>query len=79
MPEFYAKMKDKLRSVDQGADTIVWLAVSEVAKKEESGGFFQDRKHVSEHLPLAFTKASREDEEKLMKILDDFAQEQIQR
>ena len=28
MPDFHAKMKDKLRSVEQGADTVVWLAVS---------------------------------------------------
>ena len=28
MPEFHAKMKDKLRTVEQGADTVVWLAIS---------------------------------------------------
>ena len=28
MPDFHAKMKDKLRTVEQGADTVVWLAVS---------------------------------------------------
>ena len=27
MPEFYEKMKDRLRTVEQGADTIVWLAL----------------------------------------------------
>ena len=28
MPDFYEKMKNKLRTVDQGADTIIWLAIS---------------------------------------------------
>ena len=31
LPEFYEKMKDKLRTVEQGADTIVWLACSKNA------------------------------------------------
>ena len=31
MPEFYEKMKDKLRTVEQGADTIIWLACSKSA------------------------------------------------
>merc|ERR1711892_1173060 len=31
MPDFYEKMRDKLRTVDQGADTVVWLAVAKQA------------------------------------------------
>ena len=30
MPDFHAKMSDKLRTVEQGADTVVWCAVSQV-------------------------------------------------
>lgn len=41
MPEFYEKMKTRLRTVEEGADTIVWLAISDVALKQESGLFFQ--------------------------------------
>ena len=41
MPDFYEKMKNKLRTVDEGADTIVWLAISEAAIKQPSGLFFQ--------------------------------------
>lgn len=74
MPEFYEKMKDKLRTVEQGADTIVWLAVAEKAKDEKSGGFYQDRKVASEHLPLAWSRASSDDEQKLMKKLDEYYQ-----
>lgn len=43
MPQFYEKMKTRLRTVEEGADTIVWLAVSEAAVKQDSGLFFQGR------------------------------------
>ena len=43
MPSFYEKMKNKLRSVEEGADTIVWLAVSDAAVKLKSGCFFQGK------------------------------------
>merc|ERR1712209_123798 len=33
------KMKDKLRSVEQGADTVVWLAISPAALQGDSGQF----------------------------------------
>lgn len=41
MPDFHAKMKDRLRTEAQGADTVVWLAVSDAAVKHPSGLFFQ--------------------------------------
>jgi len=73
MPEFYAKMKDKLRTVEQGADTVVWLAVAAAPRLDHrSGLFFQDRKPTSEHLSLACTTSKRGDEEKLMETLDDY-------
>jgi len=74
MPSFYNTMKNKLRTVEQGADTIVWLAISQnpEAGKNNSGEFFQDRKAVSKHLPLAHTHAKPEDEAYLMQQLDDF-------
>ena len=43
MPEFYEKMKNRLRTVEEGADTIVWLALSEAAIKQPSGLFFQGK------------------------------------
>ncbi len=73
MPSFYEKMKDKLRTVEQGADTIVWLAVSKRAREDNASGlFYQDRAAVAEHLPLACSRASKEDEDKLMEILGDY-------
>ncbi|XP_062423037.1 dehydrogenase/reductase SDR family member 12 isoform X3 [Rhea pennata] len=41
MPDFYQKMKNALRTEAQGADTVVWLAVSPEATKLPSGLFFQ--------------------------------------
>lgn len=74
MPDFHAKMKNKLRTEAMGADTVVWLAVSTTAAKQPSGLFFQDRKAVATHLPLASTRSSTADEENLVTVLDQLAQ-----
>ncbi|XP_051636178.1 dehydrogenase/reductase SDR family member 12 isoform X4 [Manacus candei] len=74
MPDFYEKMKNSLRTEAQGADTVVWLAVSAEAAKLPSGLFFQDRQPVATHLPLASTHSPLEDEEKLMAVLEEFSQ-----
>jgi len=73
MPDFHRRMEGKLRSSEQGADTIVWLA----CKKEmgdKSGLFFLDRSPQSTHLPLAWTKSSENDRkifmEKMRKLAD---------
>lgn len=41
MPDFHRKMENKLRTPEQGADTIVWLAVSPAARQQPSGLFYQ--------------------------------------
>lgn len=43
MPDFYEKMKTRLRTEEQGADTVVWLTISPAAVKHPSGLFFQGR------------------------------------
>ncbi|XP_023687572.1 dehydrogenase/reductase SDR family member 12 isoform X1 [Paramormyrops kingsleyae] len=73
MPDFYEKMKSRLRTEAQGADTVVWLAVSKEAIHHASGCFFQDRKPVSTHLPLASTRASKEEEQQLVTALEDLS------
>lgn len=70
MPGFHRKMKDRLRTSEQGADTIVWLAIADMTK-ETSGCFYQDRKAVPTHLPLAWSKASDEDKNNLMTKLEE--------
>uniref|UniRef100_A0A3Q2DHC0 Dehydrogenase/reductase (SDR family) member 12 n=2 Tax=Cyprinodon variegatus TaxID=28743 RepID=A0A3Q2DHC0_CYPVA len=74
MPSFHAKMQSKLRTEAMGADTVVWLAVSAAAIKQPSGLFFQDRKPVATHLPLAYSRGSPQDEEQLLTALEEFAQ-----
>ncbi|KAM4731084.1 dehydrogenase/reductase SDR family member 12 isoform 2-T2 [Anableps anableps] len=74
MPSFHAKMQSKLRTEAMGADTVVWLAVSAAAIKLPSGLFFQDRKPVATHLPLASSRSSPQEEEKLLAALEEFAQ-----
>merc|ERR1712212_1204007 len=75
MPRFYEKMKNKLRTPEQGADTIVWLAISnntEAIAPNKSGNFYQDRVSVSKHLPLAWSHSNKADENKLIRQLDQF-------
>lgn len=72
MPGFYQKMKDRLRSSEQGADTIIWLAVADMTK-EKSGAFYQDRRAVATHLPLAWSQASKADRDTLMSKLEELA------
>ncbi|XP_015481881.1 dehydrogenase/reductase SDR family member 12 isoform X2 [Parus major] len=74
MPDFYERMKNSLRTEAQGADTVLWLAVSAEAARLPSGLFFQDRQPVPTHLPLAYTHSPPEDEEKLMELLEEFSQ-----
>ncbi|KAK5928923.1 hypothetical protein CgunFtcFv8_010201 [Champsocephalus gunnari] len=73
MPDFHRSMKESLRAPEQGADTVVWLSVSEAAVKNPSGRFYQDRKTVSAHLPLAWTRCSALEEQKLVSLLEDMA------
>lgn len=73
MPEFYEKMKNRLRTAEQGADTATWLAISAAALKHPSGLFFEDRRPASTHLPLAWTKTSEEEDSVFMKKLDELA------
>ncbi|XP_059369847.1 dehydrogenase/reductase SDR family member 12-like [Carassius carassius] len=73
MPDFHSSMKERLRTPEQGADTVVWLALSEAAVKNPSGRFFHDRQMVSAHLPLAWTHSSQLEDQKFMSIMEDLA------
>lgn len=75
MPDFYEKMKNRLRTAEEGADTLVWLALAESVTTLDSGLFFQDRKPVSTHLPLAWTRSTKEEEATFMQKLDSLSQQ----
>ncbi|XP_028282548.1 dehydrogenase/reductase SDR family member 12 [Parambassis ranga] len=70
MPQFHQMMGNRLRGVQQGADTVVWLALSRAAARTRSGQFFQDRKPAPVHLPLAWTHSSPEEIECFMTQLE---------
>lgn len=56
LPSFYDKLKDKLRSSEEGADTAVWLAVCDKdTLKKESGHFYFDREHA-EFVYISFVR-----------------------
>ncbi len=55
IPKFYEKMKKRLRTPIQGADTMLWLFGTKT--KVESGEFYFDRKKVKKHF-FWFTKKS---------------------
>lgn len=56
IPRFWERMRSRLRDAEQGADTILWLAIA-TAPGRESGGFWFDRQRVAEHL-LPWTRES---------------------
>lgn len=49
MPDFYHSMKERLRTPEQGADTVVWLAVSDAAVRNPTGRFFQGIQCINVH------------------------------
>ena len=73
LPQFHRRMGNRLRTPRQGADTLIWLCISPNARKYPDGGFYQDRTAVNKHLPLAWTKSSKQEEEKFMTILEEIA------
>ena len=73
MPTFHWLMRNKLRTPQQGADTLHWLCVTRRLREFPSGSFFQDRQVVSEHLS-AGTQCTGEEEELLMQQLEEIQQ-----
>ncbi|KAL5975113.1 hypothetical protein ACLOJK_031790 [Asimina triloba] len=57
LPDFEKKLSGRLRTSEEGADTVVWLAL-QPKEKLVSGAFYFDREEASKHLPLAGTKGS---------------------
>ncbi|MBK24639.1 MAG: hypothetical protein CME70_11645 [Halobacteriovorax sp.] len=70
IPEFDKKMKGRLRTPLQGADTILWLLGTH--KDIDSGGLYFDRKKVKTHF-FWFTKASEKLQMKLIERLKQFS------
>ncbi len=71
LPLFHSLTRFVLRSPEEGADTIVWLAVATEAAAS-SGKLYLDRKPQPLHLQPS-TRESTADREKLFHYLADFA------
>jgi dehydrogenase/reductase SDR family protein 12 len=73
MPDFYERMKERLRTAAEGADTVTWLSIApEVPTKVKGGDFVQDRTAVSKHFPLAWTHHNPNDEQVLWEKLEEY-------
>jgi len=55
MPDFYKHFKNGLRTPEQGADTICWLATTDSLHKKDNGELYRDRSIEYKHLPLSGT------------------------
>ncbi|KAN0024650.1 hypothetical protein ACTFIV_009059 [Dictyostelium citrinum] len=73
MPLFYKMTKSQLRTLEQGCDTIVWLAVSPTIEDHSkySGQFFEDRQIVDKFIHNSHTESSQEDINSLWNYLND--------
>ncbi|KAL1918244.1 uncharacterized protein VTP21DRAFT_3511 [Calcarisporiella thermophila] len=71
MRSFYERFSQKFRTPAQGADTIVWAAISKEAEAIPNGSFLFDRKPTSPHLRFLGTKSSPQKLEQLIKYCDE--------
>jgi len=74
LPGFYRVMRPVLRTVEQGADTALWLAADDGAPLASNGGFWHDRRKRSIHR-LASTRRSDTPEQR--NALWDWCAEQV--
>eukprot|EP00850_Spirogloea_muscicola_P001315 SM000005S17112 [mRNA] locus=s5:232900:235923:+ [translate_table: standard] len=72
MPGFYKTFKSRLRTPDQGADTVMWLAMQPNSALTQ-GGFYFDRAESFKHFSGAGTKYSKGDVDRLYLMLRSFA------
>nr|XP_009792801.1 PREDICTED: dehydrogenase/reductase SDR family member 12 isoform X2 [Nicotiana sylvestris] len=57
LPDFSKSFEGQLRSSEEGADTVIWLAL-QPKEKLVSGQFYFDRAEAPKHLPLTGTNNS---------------------
>lgn len=69
LPGFYRFMQNRLRSVEEGADTILWCLLA--TQPPVSGGFYFDRKKVSPYISQKYFP-STEERAKLLSKLESY-------
>jgi NAD(P)-dependent dehydrogenase (short-subunit alcohol dehydrogenase family) len=71
LPRFWQRMQGRLRTPEEGADTIVWLAVAERAAAS-TGLFWLDREPVSTDL-FPWTRESGRERARLWQLCESHA------
>jgi len=74
LPKFDQMMEGRLRTSLQGADTIIWLAISKSLHTEQSGTLWFDRCIVAENF-FPWTASSEEQEQKLWDTLEEMMEQ----
>jgi dehydrogenase/reductase SDR family protein 12 len=74
LPGLFSMMKNRLRDLEEGADTIIWLLLTKVNLK--SGGFYFDRKITSPYLSNSFNP-SREQRKILLEKIENYRGEHL--
>ncbi len=72
IPAFRRVMRPLLRSPEQGADTIIWLAAA-VEPVASTGLFWSDRHTRGTHVPLTRTRETPDERERLWHAVDALA------
>lgn len=70
LPTFQKMMKGRLRTSEEGSDTILWLAIAQSVYTEASGQFWFDRQSVREHF-MPWTQATMEKKKLLWDTLEE--------
>jgi NAD(P)-dependent dehydrogenase (short-subunit alcohol dehydrogenase family) len=69
LPGFHAVMKHFLRSAEEGADSVVWLAASERGVKGTNGELWFDRRVAPEY-PVPFTRERLDERGRLVALCE---------
>ena len=67
-------MRNRLRTLEEGSDTILWLLLTE--KNIKSGGFYFDRKIVSPYITIYFNPSIKE-RMLLLKKIDEILEKNL--
>lgn len=71
MPGFHEQNQASFRTVEQGADTIVFLAANNASVPNKTGLFWFDRHPVRTNMPLGGTDSSESDRQLLWKVCSE--------
>jgi dehydrogenase/reductase SDR family protein 12 len=71
MPSFYSDNRNRLRTPEQGADSVLWCAATPAAMQLPNGCFIEDRRVASEHVTWAGTTTAPGDLQRLINYLNE--------